>query len=53
MKCPFCESEMIHMNDFSLEDRNLDDEKGIISVFECSNNKCNCEAEFIWREDNE
>lgn len=50
MNCPFCENKLIWMNDIDLEDVSIDKEKGIIKKYMCSNDKCNCEAEFILKE---
>lgn len=50
MKCPFCEKEMIWMDDFDLEDISIDEEKGTVQRYICSNNECNCDAEFTLRE---
>lgn len=50
MKCPFCNSEMIWMNDLDLEQNDSENLRATISSYMCSNNKCNCEAEFTKRE---
>ena len=50
MNCPYCNSEMRWIDDIDLEDVSIENEKGIISKFECSNEKCNTDAEFIFRE---
>ena len=50
MKCPFCNFEMIWMNDIDLEDIGIDNEKGIVKRYLCSNEECNAEAEFTLRE---
>ena len=53
MNCPYCNSEMRWIDDIDLEDVSPENEKGIISTFECSNDKCNCYAEFCLKEGEE
>jgi len=50
MNCPFCNDKMIWINDVDLEDVSLDQEKGIISLYICSNDECGCAADFTLKE---
>lgn len=45
-QCWVCGSKMIWQNNFDYEDYNIFEEEGVVSVLQCSNDKCDTHAEF-------
>ena len=49
-KCPACLSRMIWNSDYDLSDTSNKEEKGVVSVYSCSNDDCGSEFIYVQKE---
>ena len=50
IRCAFCMSKMVWQSDFNYDEIYADGE-GVVSFYNCSNEKCGADAQFSLRDD--